>query len=162
MSLFSYSKDTGSETLGVEGVAGAVGHYSIPGVRPPAAVKINKAYKDEINLKKRSIDREYSTKPLLIRLRLFVPKPGEVLLFTPRAFSQYQELGGFFGQFPKVQSPDGSKMCLDTTVLEHTEAVCLTLTPFCSSLMVLMNQTPVLFVCLFSFSEPFRVLKKST
>lgn len=52
MSLFSYSKDRGSETLGVGGVAGATAFYSVPGVRPPAAVKINKAYKDEINLKK--------------------------------------------------------------------------------------------------------------
>lgn len=52
MNLFSYSKDRGSETSGVWGVAGAVAYYSTPGVRPPAAVKINKAYKDEINLKK--------------------------------------------------------------------------------------------------------------
>lgn len=51
---------------------------------------------------KRSIDREYSTKPLLMRLSLLIPKPGEVLLFTLRALDQHQELAGFFGRsFPK-------------------------------------------------------------
>lgn len=50
MNLFSYLKDTGSKTLGVGGAAGAVAYYSTPGVRPPAALKINKAYKDEIKI----------------------------------------------------------------------------------------------------------------
>ena len=41
-----------------DGVAGAAAYYSIPGVRPAAAVKINKAYKDEINFKKQTLTED--------------------------------------------------------------------------------------------------------